>query len=65
MVLASQALAEEIKNCGEIEQPLLLSMVLGLMTLQEFDGSIKCLTKTALVEQRGNVLKWKGSQASN
>jgi hypothetical protein len=60
MVNATFAIAECIRELGEIPSGHLYANVMGRMSLDYYQGIIDVLKRTKLVEEKGNLLKWIG-----
>ncbi len=62
-VNAIVALAEAIREVGEIPSGQLYAVVMGQMDLETYESFIGRLTSAGLVTKRGNVLVWTGPLA--
>lgn len=54
------ALAETIRELGEVPSGVLYANVMGRMTLESYEGCLRVLKGARLVAERANVLRWIG-----
>jgi len=57
------ALAETIRDLGEVPNGHLYAMVMDKLSLEDYNSAIKTLKGTKLVQENGHLLKWVGPKA--
>jgi hypothetical protein len=57
------ALAEAIRDLGQVPSGHLYMSVMGVMTLDQYQGAIGALIKAGLVEDRHHLLVWVGEKS--
>jgi len=53
-----RALADTVKELGEVPSGHLYNVVMGIMDLQAYEKAISLLVGSGIVRRRGNVLVW-------
>lgn len=59
-LVKTQAVAEAIRQLGEVPSGHLYSQIMGAMDLREYESIIALLKRTGLVAESGNLLTWTG-----
>lgn len=54
------ALAEAIREVGEIPSGHLYAQVMGVMSLEAYASAIRALKNAKLVEEKNHLLRWVG-----
>jgi hypothetical protein len=54
------AVAETIREAGEIPEGTLYAQLIGRMDLAGFEAMVRTLCRTGLVESRNHMLRWIG-----
>lgn len=57
------AIAEAIRDLGEIPAGHLYGRLAGMLTIGDFERIIAILERTKLIEKHGHLLVWTGPQA--
>jgi len=53
-----RALADTVKELGEVPSGHLYNVVMGIMDLQAYEKAIGLLVGSGIIQRRGNVLVW-------